>query len=46
MGGLRKNGGWQTFNNPSFRNQGQGIQFVNPVHPVREHGQASPLAEP
>ena len=24
-----KNGGWQTFNNPSFRNQGQCVSFVN-----------------
>lgn len=24
-----KNGGWQTFNNPSFKNQGQCIQYVN-----------------
>jgi hypothetical protein len=24
-----KNGGWATFNNPSFKNQGQCIQYVN-----------------
>ena len=24
-----KNGGWQTFNNPSFRNQGQCVSYVN-----------------
>jgi hypothetical protein len=24
-----KNGGWQTFNNPSFKNQGDCIQFFN-----------------
>jgi hypothetical protein len=24
-----KNGGWQTFTNPSFKNQGQCIKYVN-----------------
>src|SRR4051812_39548614 len=24
-----KNGGWQTFNNPSFKNQGQCVSYVN-----------------
>lgn len=24
-----KNGGWQTFTNPSFKNEGQCIKFVN-----------------
>ena len=24
-----KHGGWQTFNNPSFKNQGQCVSYVN-----------------
>jgi hypothetical protein len=24
-----KHGGWQTFNNPSFKNQGQCVAYVN-----------------
>ena len=24
-----KKGGWQTFNNPSFKNQGQCVSYVN-----------------
>ena len=24
-----KNGGWQTFNNPTFRNQGDCVSYVN-----------------
>jgi hypothetical protein len=27
-----KNGGWATFNNPTFKNQGQCIQYVNTGH--------------
>ena len=27
--GVSKNGGWRTFNNPSFKNQGQRVAYVN-----------------
>jgi hypothetical protein len=40
-----KNGGWKTFNNPTFRNQGQCVSFVenhhdndNNEHDNNDHG--------
>ena len=40
-----KNGGWKTFNNPSFKNQGQCVAYVNhhsahgksAVHVLKNH---------
>jgi len=31
-GNLVPNGGWATFTNPTFSNQGQCVKFVNHMH--------------